>query len=65
MEKFSNKFSRGFGSVGGAINTNSGCTLSKEDLQFLVDNMPEGSELKICGMNNVNSDKIKKEFGIE
>ena len=43
----------GFSSCGGAINTNTGITLTKENLQEILDNLPEGGVLKVASCNRL------------
>jgi len=50
----------GFSSCGGAINTNTGIIFTRENLQEILDNLPEGGVLKVAGCNKlVLSEKDK------
>lgn len=53
----------GFGCVGGVINTNTGVTFTKADLQAIVDEMPDGAVLKAAGCNHPRDEsEIKADF---
>jgi len=53
----------GFSSCGGAINTNTGIIFTRENLQEILDNLPEGGVLKVAGCNKLvlsEGDKYNK-----
>lgn len=42
-----------FGTVGGAINTNTGIELTRENLKEILEALPEKGVLKVCGCNSL------------
>ena len=55
------KVGDGFGIAGGNIGTNSGLKLNKKQLQYILDNMNEQSELRFCGCNHLDEESFRNE----
>jgi len=53
---------QGFGIAGGAIGTNSGIMLTKEQLLEIAEKMKEGATLRVCGCNRLDIDEFKDEI---
>ena len=51
-----------FGMVGGAINTNTGISFTKDELLYIANNMKDGAIFKIAACNSLYLSKMDDEF---